>query len=232
MKSEAIARKIKAMLATANDAGASENERELALRMVQGMLIKHNLDMKDILTPEEGRENAASIQFGTPWARSIAHNIGKLFMCTYYVGRKVTSCKVEHHFVGLTANTVTAILMSEWVINLVKKEGAKMYGGDTTPGARAFGIGAAARIHQRIEKMLEVESAVEASSCTEVAIVALYKQEQAQNEAFLASTGNKLVSKKKRTKPVSAKAFYRGVDFGDKVQLNTQVGGTVAKKLT
>ena len=31
--------------------------------------------------------------------------------------RAHTSCKVAHHFVGLTANTATASIMSEWIIN-------------------------------------------------------------------------------------------------------------------
>ena len=72
---EHITRKIRALIATANDDGASENERETALRMVQGMLVKHNLEMADVFEVKEGREDLENIQFGTPWACSIAHNI-------------------------------------------------------------------------------------------------------------------------------------------------------------
>ena len=175
--------------------------------MVQGMLVKYNLEMADVFEVKSGRMDLESVQFGTPWACSIAHNISKLYMCQYYAGRKVTSCKVAHHFVGLTANTATASIMSEWIINLVKREGAKLYGGDTTAGARAFGVGAASRIRQRVAEMLMPEAMAETSSCTALVVTSLYDKELEANKAFLSTTGITLSSKKVRKTLVDSSAF-------------------------
>ena len=69
--------RVKKMLTLANDAGATEGERDNALRMAHATLAKHNLTLSEAeaagSTPEEKRCDGAIETRNMPWARRTAH---------------------------------------------------------------------------------------------------------------------------------------------------------------
>lgn len=156
-----IIAKIKKLLALANDKGASEGERDNALRMAHAFLAKHNLDMQEVMahgaTVEE-RLDFANTAFGMLWCRSISQSVAKLFFCKYYYSQHKQSDKVNHHFVGKASNATTAALMAEYVNASIVKECRKRFKGDLTPEGRAFGVGASDRIRERVAEMAKAEN--------------------------------------------------------------------------
>lgn len=56
-----ILEKVKKLLALAGNAGATEGERDNALRMAHGLLAKHNLDMADLVSKKVVRITLALI---------------------------------------------------------------------------------------------------------------------------------------------------------------------------
>ncbi len=88
MSDDKIINRIKKMMALANDPGASDGERDNALRMAYATLAKYNLAMEDVQGKPTGPQEARATRFveayGRPWALSLAQAVAKLFFCTYY----------------------------------------------------------------------------------------------------------------------------------------------------
>jgi hypothetical protein len=211
------------MLALANDAGATEGERDTAMRHAQSYLTKHNLEMDDIVEKREVRIDHENGGFATPWACAISMQIAKLYFCSYYRGRKLTSCTSMHHFVGKESNATTAALMASFIVTAIKREASKLYGGDTTPGARAFGKGAAYKIFTRVSEMLATGEVEGLPQSTALRVVSLHKREQEENEAFIKGSGTELRSGRSSGGSVDLAAFAKGESFGGEIGLNTQV---------
>ena len=219
-----ILEKVKKMLAIANDSGATEGERDNALRMAHGMLAKHNLDMADLHqhTQQEGREEYTNATFGMLWCRNTSAAIAKLFFCKYYFGKKINGTKIEHHFVGKASNAATAAMMSEYVIASILKECRSRWGHNLAPESRSFSMGAAAKIRERVEMMI-YEAKPEGSNSTSLVVVELYKTEEDANMAFIKAAGTTLVTKASRKTTVNMKAYSAGKEYGNGIGLNGQV---------
>lgn len=221
--------KIKKLLALANDAGATEGERDNALRMAHGLITKHNLDMQEVLSHGatlEERLDYANTALGMLWCRSISQSVAKLFFCKYYYCQHKQSDKVNHHFVGKASNATTAAMMAEYVNASIVKECRKRFKGDLTPEARAFGVGASDRIRERVAEMAKAENIEGVSSSTAIVVRDIYKTELEANEAFLKSAGVELVTSKRRSRSVNLDAYASGKDFGNSIGLNNQVTGS------
>lgn len=228
-----IVSRIRKMMAIANDAAASEGERDNAMRMALKLLAKHNLSMKQIedsVAPEERGKTVWS-ERNFPWARQIASAVSRLFFCKYYYVAYSSKGVCEHNFVGLESNAVTAMEMTKYVITSVRAEAAK-YVRETGIGTpRDFAKGAALRIYARCEalrKEAEQESAAEATPGTSLVLASVYQQEQAANDAFLAAMNVKLKTSKDRQHAAGSRGFWAGHEYGGKVSLNRQVGGAKA----
>lgn len=219
-----ILEKVKKLLALANDAGATEGERENALRMAHGLLAKHNLDMADLQqhVQQEGREDFENETFNMRWCRVVSNSIAKLFFCKYYTGRKINGTKSIHHFVGKASNVATAALMAEYAIASILKECRKNWGHNLAPQSRSFAIGAADRIADRVNEMIK-EAKPEGSTCTSLVVQNLYKSELEANEAFIKAQGTKLVTSKGKSQPVNQAAYRSGLAYGNGIGLNAQV---------
>ena len=222
--SHPILDKVKKLLALANDSGASEGERDNALRMAHGLLAKHNLDMTDLQQhlQIEDREEYMNETFGMVWCRQVSNSIAKLFFCKYYFGGKVNGTKMRHHFVGKTSNAGTAALMAEYVISSILKECRGRWKHNLAPESRSFAKGAAARINERVNEMIK-EAKPEGSGSTSLVVVELYKTEADANEAFLKASGISLITKKTANTKVDITAYRAGNEFGGKIGLNNQV---------
>jgi hypothetical protein len=225
---EKIIDRVKKMMALANCSGATEGERDNAMRMAYNLLAKYNLSMSQVdahnSTPQEQRESQTAKFVVYPWARNIANLVGSLFFCNYYFMRSHTGKQAEHVFIGKASNCATAQYMSEFVVKSVCREAARLYGSAIAPEARCFAIGVVRKLQERIKEIKDSHNA-ESTVGTELAIVNLDKAEKEANALWLAEQGVKLRTTANRSKGVTdSDAFHAGKDFGARVSLAPQVG--------
>jgi hypothetical protein len=231
MEDKILAR-VKKMMAIANDAAATEQERDTALQMAYKVLAKHNLSMVDVHNHEapENRDEVCATMAMTPWSKDVASSIARLFFCNYLFGGKVNSWKGRHYFIGKESNATTAQLMSEFVIGSILKQSRKLYKDDTSPEARAFSVGAARMLSRRVTELIQAQKteAEQATPGSALVLMNLYDSEKKDNEAFYMTLHEKAPRiVQDRSKPVTnAEAFQQGESFGKSINLAPQVGTT------
>lgn len=232
-----ILSKVRKMMALANDAAASEGERENALRMTHAILAKHNLTMAEAeasgASEEVIRGGANFVEKDQPWACNVSYHIAGLFYCSYFKRRTQAKGRSSHCFVGRQANTVTASMMAHFVIKSIMSEANKKWKLQANPGPwwTSFCKGAADRIGQRCKELREAAEAQERGAKVPGTALVLAKfsaTEALANQQFIADVmGIELKTKKVRVK-AAGKGYADGVRFGSNVSLNRQVSGPTA----
>lgn len=219
--------RVKKMLALANDAAATEGERDNAMRMAYNLLAKHNLSMADLPSDQssEPREQQEITVSADIWARSLAQAVGKLFFSKYFFMRTRTSGKDIHCFVGRQSNVITATHMTEYLIKSIKREAGKRYRSATSPEGRSFCVGTVSTIRRRVEELISKDT--ESTPGSALALVSLHKSELVANEDWLAGQGVALRQSKARTdNSLRGTAFMDGREYGKSVSLHNQVAGS------
>jgi hypothetical protein len=242
-----ILRRVRKMMRLAQDAGATEGERDNALRMVHSTLAKYNLSLSQVgegEAAEEARERLAQPFLGKPWAIQIAAAIGRMYFCHYYYqtmgGNAGPTQKAMHNFIGRHSNVVTAHEMARFVVEAVNKEAQKYQRdiGGRYGDYRAFAQGAAAKIRMRChaiqqeseQKGIQPEAAdVESpallqGASTALVVANLYKKEEEANKGYLEALNVKLSDG--HTQKIDlrkAHAHRAGAEYGSKVSLHRQV---------
>ena len=228
-----ILARVQKMLNLANNAGATEGERDNALRMAHATLAKHNLDLADLddvqrdkMAGEERVENIATF-YGRPWARDICISVGRLFFCSYiYVSHKKATC-VRHYFIGRRSNAITSAMMSEFVVKSIMREGKRrkreMMQGN--PWLRSFCWGAATTIRERVREIREAAEnpQTEQTPGTALVLVSAYKKELVANKAWLTVHYSKLGSGRTGKGAERGDAYGAGRVYGKTVSLNQQI---------
>lgn len=217
-----ILRRVRKMMKLANDAGASEGERDNAMRMVHATLAKYNIAMSLVdagdAQTEEKRESLRKAFLGKPWAIQIAAAIARMYFCHYHYstmgGNAGPTQKALHVFVGRESNVVTAQEMAQFVVESVNREAQRYQRsiGGRYGDYRAFAQGAAQRIRERcyqIEQdaktkgvedvptdeqpgLLTSDEAFNQVPGTALVLASLYKTEDDANTAFVAKVYGKL----------------------------------------
>src|SRR5277367_6879077 len=79
--------RIRKMLALAADAGATEGERDSALRMAHATMIKYNLDAVEMgaAAADDPRSENDGTFLGFPWSQRICVSVARLMFCRYYL---------------------------------------------------------------------------------------------------------------------------------------------------
>lgn len=230
--------RVKKMLNLAADAGATEGERDNALRMAYATLQKHNIDMATVEghslkgrggAEDEKRERVRKEFVSHHWARVCSMAIAELFFCNYFYCRDRYTGKVTHSFIGRTANAVTAAEMAEYIARSVQREANKQsYGSGAA--ARDFAKGATNKIVRRCHEMRRsAEAAPQPATSTGMALVLkdFYAVEKTRNEEFLSKEmGITKFKAGAQSRGVSNEAaYYRGAQYGANVSLDRQVKG-------
>lgn len=223
-----ILNRVRKMMALANDAAASEGERDNALRMSYNLLAKYNLSMIDVEQhlPQEKREQLEAIFVSTIWARHIANDISKLFFCKYVVGSKTNAWKGKHYFIGKESNATTAMLMSEYVVTSVLRQARRLYKDDSCPEARSFAVGVCDKLRTRVRELIAAQSTDgDATPGTALVLANLYTAETDANAEFMLQIGFKTKPTKHSGKSgVVSDAYGAGKTFGAGISLVPQVG--------
>lgn len=248
-----ILRRVRKMMKLANDAGASEGERDNAMRMVHATLAKHNLNMSlvaatDESVQEEKRGSLRKAYLGKPWAISISAAIARMYFCHYHYntmgGNAGPTQKAVHVFVGRESNVVTAQEMAQFVVESVNREAQRYQRsiGGRYSDYRAFAQGAMMRIRDRCAKIEEeaktngvedvpTDGEVDATPGTALVLASLYQKETEANTAFVAHVFGELKDGRSQTLAPNAAARQAGKQYGDKVSLHKQVDRSDQKKL-
>jgi hypothetical protein len=231
MSNEKMMLRIKKMMALANDAGATEHEREAALEHATALLQKYNLTMKD-LPADEQDEKRSTLEMtisGDVWIRSLAQSVASLFFCDYFYMRTGTSGKDTHHFVGREGNAITAMEMTNFLSKSIRKEATSRYRSATSPEGRSFCVGALVSISRRIKEMKTQGTKSADGSSNALALLDLYKSESLANAKFLETTGVKVVQKNVRKSSIIGSSYDAGKVHGNSISLTNQIGGSRAK---
>lgn len=233
MSEERVLEKIRKLLAMANHENSNEHERDTALRQAHALLTKHGLDMVSVENHQrekvDPRGEFSHEDWSIPWTKTVRAAIAKLFMCDYYYGSKINGTRSWHHFVGRESNATTAEYMSVFVVGSILKEGRSRYGHNLSPQTRAFGEGAAARLHQRVEQLIATKvQEVQVSDGKGLALIDLRTEEEAGNLEFVA--GWKIRKGVTRNTRVDGEAYRAGQAHANNIGLNVQVSTTQAPK--
>jgi hypothetical protein len=230
--------RVKKCLNLANDAGATEGERDNAMRMAHAILAKHNLDLAQV--EASGGEAAAAANaaeprvdhhaiFGAwPWATHVAMAVGELFFCTYVTSRGRRTAFGNHYFIGRTSNAVTAALVAEYVVKSINREGTRRQraAGEGFAYQRAFCWGAMQTIRRRVAELKkDPAQTAQATSTpgTSLVLASVYDDEHAANRKYMTERWGKLGKGRQAKGVTDAGALLQGRAFGETVSLNAQL---------
>lgn len=215
-----IVEKIRKLLAVArNTSGASENEQAQAMKLAQALMVKHGIETVEEDLKKIGTGSIIS-ELDKPYHHIIAHAVGKLYGCRplfehrggrfQYVGREDTRQAAE-----LTVNYVCD------QIDLLYRNGLPkgLSQPERSKWRKDFKKTCALRVGQRVEEMIkDTKSTVEATGCTELAIIEHRKQLELEVNDFLRNMGAKTRSTSIKTN--LSEASRKGYEAGDKVQVH------------
>ena len=218
--------KVRKLLNLANCDGATEGERDNAMRMAHNLLAKHNLSMSHVIEEDtEQREQSTITVSNVMWTATVGKAIAKLFFCEFYITKRKDN--IDLNFIGRTSNVVTANEMTKFVIKSIRKESSARSYGDAS-FSRSFTKGAAGRLYERcveLRKEAEQEETVPSTS-TAVSLSSVYRTEEEANRKHMSEKmGLKLTSRMAKNNRIRPSAYNEGAEFGNGISLSRQVGG-------
>ncbi len=224
---EKIISKIKKLLAMADQSGgASEQERETAMRQANAMMDKHNIELSDTVETTDTGQDEHHIG-STIWKAYVLSAVAKLYGCESY---RTNGASGQMFIIGLEHNRQVTASMSEYLIKSIKRE-AKKYEGESRRFLNNFRKGAAIGITQQTKRIIteRKEAARQAKqqvtttgTAIAIAIADYYNNQLALNDQYLRDQGVKL--KSSGTSISDSDGYNAGKSYGSNVSLNGQLG--------
>jgi hypothetical protein len=230
---EWVLERVRKLLALGTNQGATEGERDNAMRMAHTLLAKYNMDMAEIKldTGEdvEERKIFKSNFYGRPWARQVAQYTAKLFFCEYIYTSATRATETTHYFVGRESNCITACEMSAYLIVSIQREGRRRNPGMGNPWLRSFCSGAAERVVIRVADILRKSEKQSRSrgNGTALVLASLYHTEQTANKALMDESFKEENRRDGRTGKNTgiSSAYNEGHEYGGTLGLERQLTG-------
>ena len=231
-----IEEKIQKLLIMA-ERGGTENEMQVAMRMVQELLAKHNLEMSDVqkteIEDEDIIQEKNDIDNNVPWQRNIYYSIGRLYFCKVYssysylpFGKKYVSMAV----VGKQSNVQTVRIIAEYVIKLCN-ELSKQPGTDRS-WRNSFKNGFQSRLSQRVtEELRQMQTVIgkdREQTQNAIAIRDLYAISARNNDEWLKAQGINLSTGRSSTYSRNSAGYNAGGQAANNVSLRS----SAAKRIT
>jgi hypothetical protein len=227
---KSIVEKIRKLLALADsNRNSHTHEREVAMQTALDLLAKHNLSMAQVnnstldIQPEEITANFKL----EPWIRSILSASCRLYYTTYYMrSERNWNGRIERSpvFVGTTENIAVTIDMAAWLIDSIRQESNRAH--KDPYERRSFRLGAAWRILDRANEIMETEKQAAATTSGTSLMIIRNRFERANQEHL--ATKN-LSEFKSRPVYLCMDAFADGEAFGDQVGLNRQMNNKIKR---
>lgn len=226
--------RVRKMLRLANDAAASEGERENALRMAHATLAKWNLDLADASGAAPSSDDATRGRYGFelftfPWNRAVCAAVGRLLFCeVYFVRSRKNYCHM--YFVGRGVNAQSAIELAQHLIASIKAEAraqarAHAVGISSSTWELDFCKGASERISKRCAELRKYGAPAELTKTPGTALVLAnhYEREHEANALVIRNLGIALRSSHARQRGCYSSGLERGRAYGNSVQLQRRL---------
>lgn len=229
-----IVERVQKMLRLGANQGATEGERDNALRMARKTMLKHNLSPQDVedhspRAADEQRVIHKAVFYGRPWARAVAASAARLCFCAYlYVGAK-RGDDTKHIFVGRLSNAVTAAELAKYLVDSIDKEASRHQRQHylNNEGYRAFAWGAASAVRTRVEDLVK---AGEVDAGAGKALVLYQGNEDRDNRALVATSFPKLNRGRGGLGFSDVSSAMAGKAYGSTLSLNRQVGSSTSTR--
>ncbi len=223
MDRQAIIEKIKALMAKANDRGATEAESLAFMNKALEMLSKNNLEEKDLQAHEieiNIDETAYKVNADLSWFGRLANAVSRMYFCRsvsrskYELGKK--SATHYYCFVGKEHNRLMAVSMFDYLMKTMHRLARNA--SDNVKDQYEFKKGCATRLGLRIHAINEanIKPSVESGG-----LPALYNKELALVDEFMSDMN--LGKRNKVGLKANTNAFYLGVNAGNNISLNNQI---------
>jgi hypothetical protein len=230
---EKIKERVKKMLNLGRNSGATEGERDNAMRMAMAYLAKYNLDMAEVESHQtqaekdksgEPRTTHAHTFFGRPWARCAAIAIADMCFCAYLYRSAKLSKNTQHMFIGRTSNAVTAAYLAEYVVTSINNEGRKRQRqlGEPNPWFISFAWGAARAVQERVAE-LKRSGDKPKSSGTDLVLANVYENERRANLEYQAVAFPRVREGLGGKGITNAMAAMHGAAYGSTIKLDRQM---------
>lgn len=230
---EWVLERVKKLLTLGRDAGATDGERDNAMRMAHKLLAKYNLDMAEaeaIGQAEEARIHTKVHFYGRPWAKTIAVSIAKLYFCEYVFVTAKRADDVTHYFFGRPLNVQAAASIAAWLVKSVRKEARSrcpLEGEGANAWIRSFCTGVSLTIYKRVAEMMADAAKQTAAPGMSLVLASVYEKEKAKNLALRDATMKTTLKGHHGKRLGDADAIGQGKEYGKSINLNRQVGGSV-----
>lgn len=227
--SDSLLKKIRALLAKANDTSVTEAEAEAFNQKAHELMLKYNIDraMIDDQTTEVVRGHMTLKVQVRPWSSYVLAGITKLYYCKYFSREEGRSHIVT--IVGEEQNLAVCHAICVMVLRSIQEAARKSGGG------RSFMTGAGLEVHRRCHEMYQAAHTVLPSSPNSEplrlqssttlgearALVTLDKGEAAANLDYIQKTlGIRLGVRRSTGAQINnSNAFRAGTAHGASVQL-------------
>lgn len=218
MNNERLIKKIKSLFALAAHESATGNESENALRMAEGLLRKHSIELFDLRDKET--VGISFHDFKKAWEKPIYMGVCKLYNCR--VINDNTWDKPKMVIVGTESNRITAEIVIEQLIDQIIKESK----GET----EAFRNGAANGLYHVCDGIVKERQAskTEAIPGTGIMVLDIDRQFGTDNEDWLKEHIPNLTKGRGRRSRID----QRGVNYGSGLNPGARVGGSGQKCLS
>jgi hypothetical protein len=238
-----ILARVQKCLNLGNDAGATEGERDNAMRMAHAILAKYNLSLAEVGAHGDAQERKEadgaepridhSATFGAwPWALQVCMSVADLFFCTYLVSKGKSVHFGHHYFIGRQSNATTAALVAEFVVKSIYSEACKRMRkeGKGWPFIRAFCYGAMLSVRARVQQLKEdpvqvANGTTSSAPGTALVLANHYASEAEANRKYIVERwGGTVAGKRSRVKGFTEQgALQQGQAYGQSVSLNAQI---------
>lgn len=220
---ESIRIRVRKLLAMAADAGASDNEKAIAMRKAQALIEEHNIELgtlgdADTITVGKGDRFGAGMRY--PYHHVIATQVAELYECRHV---HWSNGKLGHAFWGMSHQVEAAEETFMWIVAQVEdlyRIALKAFDGRLDKQGRAelrssFKDACAAKVAQRIRAIIYERSGARDSRALVVVNTAKEKVDQ-----MIADDGVKA-----KKLPALREGFGTGAGYnaGDQVRIQREV---------
>jgi len=235
MNNDNIINKIKKLLAMADqNGGASDTERETAMRQATALMNKHNIELAETEERPEQTGQDHILAGSSVWKAFVFNAAASLYGCKTY---RSTGRNGQIYIIGLDHNRQVTISMSQYLIKSIERE-AKQYTGSGRRFLNNFRKGAAIGITQQTKKIINEREAAaqqakqEAIRTTEtgqaIVLADYYKNQIVLNNSFLRDQGVRLQSS--RSSVTDHSGYSAGKSYGSNVSLNGQINSSSGQR--
>lgn len=227
MTESAVIEKLKKLLAM-SEGGANENESMLAAEKLQALLAKYNISMAQLDETEQDEIHEESFEEKvTPWRRTIAGAIARLYFCEFYYYRLGKGKKAHFVFVGTETNRTFALHIFRNIIKAIdngsRSECKAHYGRSVGHYITSYLGSAANRIQERCGTL--IRRAKEGKLQSEdgeylPALVGLYDRQQMIVGEYIAAKHPNIRTKSCNTQIRNGAGNEAGNSAGNRVQLS------------